>query len=191
MDRKGSSWNHTLYIHTSRYYFTSVWNSLVISEWKVFLYHFFFFFQCILIFKSVEYYNQANQSKITANIKLIQYNLPYLHLSVWNAESESWNTIANKNLSLLWFIQIWSDRFSSHQLQLHYHWDFTDPRAAVDNMRLYSARSQFLLWDILYTQYLPAVMIRLQKHLKPNKQTLETDVSRVQTVVRDFCTVFL
>lgn len=95
---------YTIYTHKQVLFYFSV--KFTSNFWVkgVSIPFFFFFFQCILIFKSVEYYNQANQSKITANIKLIQYNLPYLHLSVWNAESESWNTIANKNLSLLWFI---------------------------------------------------------------------------------------
>ncbi len=57
--------------------------------------------------------------KYTATIKLIQYTFPYLHLSVWNDESESWNTISNKNICIDSERQIWSDRFSSHHLQFH------------------------------------------------------------------------
>ncbi len=49
---------------------------------------------------------------------IIQYTFPYLIISV-NDESESWNTISNKNICIDSERQIWSDRFSSHHLQFH------------------------------------------------------------------------
>lgn len=126
---------------------------------------------------------KSNIKQNKANIKWIQYKLLYIfHCGILKVNPETHLPI--KTCHLNWFVNTdlkWSLQFPSSPIALTL--GSTDPRPAVDYMRLYSATSLFLLWDILYTQYLSAVMIRLQKHLNPNKQTLETDVSRVQTVV--------